>query len=42
MLAIIEQRKMQLNADNVRTVHGTETDARLPAQAADVVLLVDT
>jgi ubiquinone/menaquinone biosynthesis C-methylase UbiE len=41
MLAIIEQRKRQLNADNVITVQGTETDPRLPAQAVDVVLLVD-
>jgi precorrin-6B methylase 2 len=41
MLAIIEQHKRQLKADNVITVQGTETDPRLPAQAVDVALLVD-
>ena len=41
MLAILEQRKKQLKADNVITVQGTETDPRLPAQAVDVALLVD-
>jgi len=41
MLAIIEQHKRQLKANNVITVQGTETDPRLPAQAVDVVLLVD-
>ena len=41
MLAIIEQHKRQLKANNVITVQGTETDPRLPARAVDVVLLVD-
>jgi ubiquinone/menaquinone biosynthesis C-methylase UbiE len=41
MLAIIEQRKRQLKADNVIMVQGTETDPRLPTQAVDVALLVD-
>lgn len=41
MLAIIEQRKRTLRADNVATVLGTETDTKLPAQQVDVVLLVD-
>ena len=41
MLAIIEQRKKSLKADNVVTVLGTETDTTLPAQQVDVVLLVD-
>jgi ubiquinone/menaquinone biosynthesis C-methylase UbiE len=41
MLAIIEQHKRQLKADNVITVQGTETDPRLPTQAVDVALLVD-
>ena len=41
MLAIIEQRKGSLKADNVVTVLGTETDTKLPAQQVDVVLLVD-
>ena len=41
MLAIIEQHKRQLKANNVITVQGTETDPRLPAQAVDVALLVD-
>ena len=41
MLAILEQRKKQLKAENVITVQGTETDPRLPAQTVDVVLLVD-
>jgi ubiquinone/menaquinone biosynthesis C-methylase UbiE len=41
MLAIIEQHKRQLRADNVITVQGTETDPRLPAHALDIALLVD-
>jgi ubiquinone/menaquinone biosynthesis C-methylase UbiE len=41
MLAIIEQRKKSLKADNVVTVLGTETDTTLPAQQVDIVLLVD-
>ena len=41
MLAIIEQRKRTLRADNVVSVLGTETDTTLPAQQVDVVLLVD-
>lgn len=42
MLAFLAQRARQLKADNVITVQGTETDPRLPVQAIDVVLLVDT
>jgi FkbM family methyltransferase len=41
MLAIIEQRKRSLKADNVVSVLGTETDTTLPDQQVDVVLLVD-
>jgi len=41
MLAIIEQRKRTLRADNVVSVLGTETDTTLPAHQVDVVLLVD-
>ena len=41
MLAIIEQRKRSLKANNVVSVLGTESDATLPAQQVDVVLLVD-
>ncbi len=41
MLAIIEQRKRSLGADNVVTVLGTEMDTKLPAQGVDVALLVD-
>ena len=41
MLAIIEQRKRALKADNVVSVLGTEMDTTLPAQQVDVVLLVD-
>ena len=41
MLAIIEQRKRSLKADNVVSVLGTESDTTLPAQQVDVVLLVD-
>lgn len=41
MLAIIEQRKKALRANNLVTVLGTETDTTLPAQQVDVVLLVD-
>lgn len=41
MLAIIESRKKQFNADNVVAIQNTETDARLPAASVDVVLFVD-
>jgi ubiquinone/menaquinone biosynthesis C-methylase UbiE len=41
MLAIIEERKKRLKADNVITVLGTELDTRLPVGAVDAVLLVD-
>ena len=41
MLAIIEQRKRTLRADNIVTILGTETDTKLPDQQVDVVLLVD-
>ena len=41
MLAILEQHKKQLKADNVITVQGTETDPHLPAQAVNIALLVD-
>jgi ubiquinone/menaquinone biosynthesis C-methylase UbiE len=41
MLAIIEQHKRQLKANNIITVQGTETDPRLPARAVDIALLVD-
>jgi FkbM family methyltransferase len=41
MLAIIEQRKRSLKADNVVTVLGTEMDTKLPPQEVDVALLVD-
>ncbi|MBS1786811.1 MAG: class I SAM-dependent methyltransferase [Acidobacteria bacterium] len=41
MLSIIENRRKQYKADNVRTIQGTETDTKLPAASVDVVLFVD-
>jgi ubiquinone/menaquinone biosynthesis C-methylase UbiE len=41
MLAIIEERKKKLKAENVVTVLGTETDMKLPAGSIDVALMVD-
>jgi ubiquinone/menaquinone biosynthesis C-methylase UbiE len=41
MLAVIEGRKKQRNADNVQTILSTETDTKLPAASVDVVLFVD-
>jgi ubiquinone/menaquinone biosynthesis C-methylase UbiE len=41
MLALIEGRKKQRNADNVQTLLSNETDTRLPAASVDVVLFVD-
>ena len=41
MLAIIEGRKKQRNADNVQTILSNETDTRLPPASVDVVLFVD-
>src|SRR4029450_4547073 len=40
MLAIIEQHKRQLKANNVITVQGTEADPRLPAQRVGVTPVV--
>ncbi|HKJ15715.1 MAG TPA: class I SAM-dependent methyltransferase [Xanthomonadales bacterium] len=41
MLAMIETRKQQGEAANVRTILGSEKDPRLPTGKVDVVLLVD-
>ena len=41
MLAILEQRKKNLKAENVIPFHGSERDTKLPAASVDVVLLVD-
>jgi len=41
MLAIIEKRKASKNLTNIETILATETDPRIPAASADVVLLVD-
>jgi ubiquinone/menaquinone biosynthesis C-methylase UbiE len=41
MLALIEKRKQELKADNVIAVRSTETDAKLPPNSIDVVLMVD-
>lgn len=41
MLSIIEKRKQELGFGNVVTVQGTETDARLPEGAIDVVFFAD-
>ncbi len=41
MLDIIEQRKAETGVGNVDTILGTETDPELPADAVDLVLVVD-
>ena len=41
MLSFIEQKKKDLKADNVVSILGSESDARLPDQAVDAALLVD-
>lgn len=41
MLALIEKRKQELKADNVIAVRSTETNAKLPPNSIDVVLMVD-
>ena len=41
MLAIIEQRKKQFSAANVVALQSTETEAKLPDNSVDVVLMVD-
>ncbi|HKX32158.1 MAG TPA: class I SAM-dependent methyltransferase [Blastocatellia bacterium] len=41
MLAIIEERKKKLQAANVATILGEETDTKLPEGGVDVVFLVD-
>jgi len=41
MLAIIQQRQKNLNADNVVPVLGSEQDTKLPPGSIDAVLLVD-
>ncbi len=41
MLAIMEQRKKELKADNVVTVQGTEQDVKLPEASVDLAFMVD-
>jgi len=41
MLAIIENRKKQLNAENIVALRGSEADAKLPENSVDVALMVD-
>lgn len=41
MLAVIEKRKQELKAENVVAVRSTESDAKLPTNSIDVVLMVD-
>lgn len=41
MLAIIEQRKVELAIDNVEAVRGTATDPGLPPEAVDLIFIVD-
>jgi ubiquinone/menaquinone biosynthesis C-methylase UbiE len=41
MLAIIEKRKKQLNAENVVPLRSAETETKLPENSVDVALLVD-
>jgi FkbM family methyltransferase len=41
MLKLIQQRKQRLNIDNIQTLLATETQANIPIESADVVLLVD-
>jgi FkbM family methyltransferase len=41
MLSLLQQRKQQLNIDNIQILLATETQANIPIDSADVVLLVD-
>lgn len=41
MLEMIAEKAKKQGAKNVRTVRGTETDPKLPANAVDLILLVD-
>ena len=41
MLAMMEARKKAMQADNVITVQGTESDTKLPAEAVDLAFMVD-
>jgi precorrin-6B methylase 2 len=41
MLKLIRDKAAKLNVTNVETVQGTETDPKLPANAVDLILLVD-
>jgi ubiquinone/menaquinone biosynthesis C-methylase UbiE len=41
MLALMEQRKKAMKADNVITVQGTEQDTKLPAASVDLAFMVD-
>jgi FkbM family methyltransferase len=41
MLAVIEKRKKESKVDNVIAVKSAETDAKLPDNSVDVILLVD-
>src|SRR5215475_3748666 len=41
MLAVIEKRRKERNADNVIAVKSEEADAKLPDNSVDVALLVD-
>ncbi len=41
MLAVIEERKKRLKAENVIAVKDSETDAKLPENSIDVALMVD-
>ena len=41
MLSLLEARLKKLGLPNIRTIGSTETDARLPAQAVDVIFFAD-
>ncbi len=41
MLAMMEQRKKEIKADNVVTVQGTEQDTKLPETSVDLAFMVD-
>lgn len=41
MLALIEQRRASEDVTNIETVLSAENDTRLPAQAIDIILIVD-
>ncbi|HZT79405.1 MAG TPA: methyltransferase domain-containing protein [Gemmataceae bacterium] len=41
MLAIMRQRARQLKVANVELIQGTESDPKLPANAVDLILMVD-